>query len=189
MNKIISFLLFAAVAGYSSQFYNGTGDRRDIAEVINEPYISKMVFDVVVDTQDTQYSKAFDIAKLPLEVAPDSGGVLVENFDGGAVTYSCYDADDETGTDSVNVTIIIQGSDYAADGTNPYKAKSDTWATIASETITAASAAGAITEASETFTVSDEAVRYVRWSIANNSTEAINNQPRCRGYWTRRARN
>lgn len=95
-------------------------------------------------TSDTVIGNVFDIRKLALvrHYRGDTAAAVVA-MDSllGQITISCYDlADSAAVTDSVNFKMTLQGSDFAANNSDPGTPQSDAWYTIRSLTMTDVSA-------------------------------------------------
>ena len=207
MKKLIIISLLAAV-GFSlatqPTYYNGTEYRNETPKVMDKEWIAEFAVDLFLDSGETGYSRAYDIAQLPLvtlfnntstgdqDADSTTSGVVTTtaafNYSLGYAMMSCYDNSDETGTDSINAYLYTQISEYGAKGDSPYPAKSDAWATLHTDSIINASAAGAIVEVSREVILSNERARFMRFKVSNTSDVLID-EPRCRVYWTRKTRN
>lgn len=94
-------------------------------------------------TGDTVIGNVFDIRKLALvrHYRGDTTNVVVMDSLLGQATISCYDLSDSAAvTDSVNFQMILQGSDFASNNSDPGTPMSDAWYTIRSFTLTDVSA-------------------------------------------------
>jgi hypothetical protein len=114
-------------------------------------------------------------------------GSATQSLDGGDLTYSCYDVDGTAG-DSTHVQVITQVSAYGADGYSPYKAKSDAWTTLHTDSVVGESASSALVEDTRDLTFTDESARFIRWKLTNYTGDANDDVVRCRVYWTRKKR-
>ena len=95
-------------------------------------------------TGDTVIGNVFDIRKLALVrhyEGDTATNIAVMDSLLAQATISCYDlADSAAVTDSVNFQMILQGSDFAANNSDPGTPHSDAWYTIRSFTTTDVSA-------------------------------------------------
>lgn len=154
---------------------------------MEQGYIAEFVMDVSLDSAGSLYSRPYDLGKHPLKSRTDTTGVYDLSL--GTVTVSCYDESNGTGDDSINVAVVMQTSDYAADGNDPLGAFSDVWVKEDSVLVNGVSENGALVEGTIAATLNDQEVRFVRYWARNLSTDAQSFDARCRVYWTKKGLN
>jgi hypothetical protein len=140
---------------------------------------------------DSIYGNVFDIRKLALvRHHDDDAATAVGTMDSllGQIAISCYDVEDSAAvTDSVAFVMTLQGSDFAANNSNPATPASDAWYTIRSHTQLGTSASSAQVTA-DTLKVllplATHSPQFVRVFGYNESTLAQNDM-RCRVFMHR----
>lgn len=151
MKKILSLLvLFGAVLGFAQ---NPVPVHTKVPlPIVIEPFdpqgigYAEKIYDFNLgnngSTTDSVIGNVFDIRKLALvrhyENDSTFGGAVPATMDSilGQMTVSCYDlADSAAVTDSVAFVLNLQGSDFAANNSNPGTPTSDDWYTIRSFTM------------------------------------------------------
>lgn len=137
-------------------------------------------------TTDSIIGNVFDIRKLGLVRHYEGDtSVVTGTLDSliGQMTYSCYDvADSAAVTDSVAFVGLLQGSDFAANNSNPGTAASDAWYTIRTFTLLGTSASSAQVTADTLkayLPVATHNTQFIRLYGSNLSTVAQNDM-RCR---------
>lgn len=139
---------------------------------------------------EVAYSPVFELSQLAIYRGFDSTGALKEDSTFGQLRFMGYDIDDSSGqTDSVNVQLIVQGSDYSPCG-NPVKCPglSDPWYTVFTDTIKDVSAASAKVEKQRNLSAASlRTARFMRVKATELST-AAQNIPRVVGEWHRKKR-
>lgn len=200
-NKLFALILLVAVVSFGATYNQGTGSRIGKPTVITTPWVAEFVVDISLDSIDSAYSRAYDVAQLPIQILTSSTtkenlnadslnydtttSTATQVLDFGDVMFSCVDITNGTGTDSTIMAFQTQVSEYAYDGIDPFLPNSDTWTALHNDTIS--NTAAAMRETTRAFTPSSEAIRFVRWKIKNLSHDAVD-ATRCRIYWTRKQR-
>ncbi len=139
---------------------------------------------------EVAYSPIFEISNLAVYRGFDSTGFLKEDTTFGQIRLMGYDLlDSAVVTDSVNVQVITQCSDYSTCG-NPAKCveTSDPFYTVHTDTIKDVSASSAKVEKQRTLSAATlKTCRFIRWKATELST-AVQNIPRITGEWHRKRR-
>lgn len=163
MKKMLSFLaLLGVVMAFGSTPVVPTTTKQPLPIVI-EPFdpqgfgYAEKIYDFVLTNNgtaaDSIIGNVYDIRKLGLVRHYESDTTFVPGTSTatatmdsllGQITISCYDTSDSAGqTDSVAFVMDLQGSDFAANNSNPGTPNSDAWYTIRSFTHLGTSAASA----------------------------------------------
>lgn len=139
---------------------------------------------------EVAYSPIFELSKLAVYRGFDSTGFLKEDTTFGQLRFMGYDISDSAAvTDSVNVQLIVQASDYSPCG-NPNKCStiSDPWYTVFTDTIKDVSASSAKVEKTRSLSAASlKTARFLRIKATELST-AAQNIPRVVGEWHRKKR-
>lgn len=198
MKKILSFLaLFGVVLAFAQNPV--PVDSKKPLPIVIEPFdpqgigYAEKIYDFALTnsgtTTDSVIGNVFDIRKLALvrhyESDSTFGGALPATMDSllGQMTVSCYDTSDSAAvTDSVAFVLDLQGSDFAANNSNPGTPTSDAWYTVRSFTLLGTSAAEAQVTADTVkvrLPLATHNPQFIRVYGSNLSTVAQNDM-RCR---------
>ena len=174
---LISILFLFVGMANAVEYMNGT-DARVIPITVPANGHSIFVVDVVLDSGDIAYTSPLDVWAMQFPASADTAFL-----DAGIATGSCFDY---SGTDSVDVIITAQASEYAGDGVKPSSARSDTWASM-SILDTATSDDGSINDVYLTMDLQKERNRYVRFKL-DNLGDGVAEKSRCRIWWNRKGK-
>ncbi len=139
---------------------------------------------------EVAYSPVFELSNLAIYRGFDSTGAQKEDTTFGQLRFVGFDILDSAAvTDSVNVQLIVQGSDYSKCGNpNLCPELSDPWYTVFTDTIKDVSAASAKVEKTRTLSsITLKTTRFLRIKATELST-AAQNIPRVYGEWHRKRR-
>lgn len=192
MNKLLLALAISAIA-----FSTGHGYRDSIPSVfkanpkpLTDPVQVKIFDGTFQAVSEVAYSPIFEISQLAVYRGFDSTGFLKEDTTFGQVRLMGFDLTDSAAvTDSVNVQVITQCSDYS-ECDNPLKCPdgSDPFYTVHTDTIKDVSAASAKVEKTRLLSAATlKTCRFIRWKATELST-AAQNIPRIVGEWHRKKR-
>jgi len=195
MKNLILFILIAlgvASAQSVTTYYNGTGSKT--VEGVTTRSFSILLIDVLLQPNDTVYSRPIDLLRLPI-VYRDTGigdAVILPDLGVGNGMLSCFDANDSAAiTDSVDVSAQLYVSQYAGDNGNPNATgesggKSDVWGTLGSAyQPDAASDTQTLVESAAAILVTGNLDRFVRLRLINDNA-TIKDRTRCRFYWVKK---
>ncbi len=192
MKKML--LALAIVAGALTQ---ANAYRDSIPQVIRntpvpveDPVQVRLFNGVFQAVSEVAYSPVFELTHLAVYRGFDSTGFLKEDTTFGQVRLMGFDISDSASvTDSVNVQVITQCSDYSNCG-NPLACAelSDPFYTVHTDTIKDVSASSAKVEKTRTLSAATlKTCRFIRWKATELST-AAQNIPRIYGEWHRKKR-
>lgn len=163
---------------------------RTIPNPVEDPVQVRIFKGIFQAVSEVAYSPVFELSKLAVYRGFDSTGNLKEDTTFGQVRLMGYDISDSAAvTDSVNVQVITQCSDYSACD-NPLRCPelSDPFYTVFTDTIKDVSAASAKVEKQRSMSaLSLKTCRFVRWKATELST-AAQNIPMIIGEWARKKR-
>lgn len=185
-------ILFLALIFGSAQAYRDSIPLpiRTIPNPVQDPVQVILLNGAFQSVSEVAYSPVFELSSLAIYRGFDSTGALKEDTTFGQIRYMGYDLLDSSAvTDSVNVQVIVQGSDYSMCG-NPLKCPdlSDPWYTVFTDTIKDVSAASAKVEKQRSLTTATlKTTRFLRIKATELST-AAQNLPRVIAEWHRKKR-
>ncbi len=163
---------------------------RSVPKPVTDPVQVKIFDGTFQAVSEVAYSPVFEISGLAVYRGFDSTGFLKEDTTFGQIRLMGYDLNDSAAvTDSVNVQVITQCSDYS-ECDNPLKCTdlSDPWYTVHTDTIKDVSAASAKVEKTRLLSAAVlKKCRFLRWKATELST-AAQNIPRIIGEWHRKKR-
>jgi hypothetical protein len=163
---------------------------RSVTNTVADPVQVLFLNGSFEDTSEIAYSPVFELSHLMVYHGPDSTGTLKDDSAFGQVRLMAYDITDSAAvTDSVNVQVVTQCSDYSA-CSNPLKCPdlSDPWYTVFTDTVVDVSAASAKVELTRNLSAGAiSTCRFMRWKATELST-ALQNKPHIIGEWHRKQR-
>lgn len=185
-------ILFLALALSSAYGYRDSipAAWKAVPVLIEDPVQVIVLNGTFQAVSEVAYSPVFEMSKLAIYRGFDSTGLNKEDTTFGQLRLMGYDILDSAAvTDSVNVQIVTQASDYSMCG-NPTKCPdlSDPWYTVFTDTIKDVSAASAKVEKQRSLNASVlRTARFLRLKATTLST-AAQNIPRVIGEWHRKKR-
>jgi hypothetical protein len=188
----LALALLACAFSTPEAYRDSIPERYKSIPVVLEDPVQVIVFDgTFQDTSEITYSPVFDISKLFVYRGFDSTGFLKEDTTFGQFRYMAYDISDSAAvTDSVNVQLTTQCSDYSTCG-DPRKCPltSDPWYTVHTDTLTDVSAASAPREKQRSLSAATvKTCRFLRVKGKEISTALQNKGTRLVGEWHRKRR-
>jgi hypothetical protein len=184
-------IVLAFLVSIASAYRDSIPDAvRRVPNPVTDPVQVKLFDGTFQTTSEVTYSPVFELSKLTVYGGVNSSGVLVEDTAFGQARFMGFDISDSAAvTDSVNVQLVTQCSDYSR-CENPLSCPSlsDPWYTVFTDTIKGLSAASAAVEKTRDMNaLTLKTCRFIRWKATQQST-AAQNIPRIIGEWHRKKR-
>ncbi len=189
-NLILALAILAGAFSTAEAYRDSIPERyKSVPVLISDPVQIPVFNGTFQDTSEITYSPIFELSNLLVYRGFDTAGVAKDDTSFGQFRYMAYDISDSAAvTDSVNVQLTTQCSDYSTCG-DPRKcaSTSDPWYTVHTDTLTDVSASSTPREKQRTLSAASvKTCRFLRIKAKELSTALQNKGTRLVGEWHRK---